>query len=149
MKKGKLIGRVGVQVSDDTGSEYISYRLHVFAKAEHALVHLRYTAQANRGEDCAYALALDGGQSLRLDAWEAQDGLALAARLHSVYLNQSAPRARLIDGKAVLDECELSRFLQGAEKLGLHVSRFTESGKAYDWARALDEEAANANPLSA
>lgn len=127
--------------TESPASSYVSYRIHVFAATgEWQRAALGFSAQGNVGEDCAYALQLDYG--VKFADYDCEESLKLAGKLLAAWRKEEAPRARLIDGKPYLDNCELSRFLQASEKLGLHVSRFTNSSKGYDWARDIREEQA-------
>lgn len=130
-KSNKLIGRVSV-IESQSGN-YKAYSLYLRAKAgEFGEIRLNFTAQASLDyPDYAYAFKLDN--SLRFDDYSFSESLALLGKLQKLAKKQEAPRAVAYDGKAYLSHCELSQFLMACEKLGLHVSRFSESSKAYDW----------------
>jgi hypothetical protein len=131
----KILGRVGVSFSD-SASGFRAYHIRVVVQDPKGWspVKLSFTAQSSPGDhDRAYALQLSS--VLRLSSYSIDDDLAMIRKLYKAMQKESAPRAVLsTDGKAYLDNCEVARFLQGCEKLGLHVSRFSTVELARDWA---------------
>jgi hypothetical protein len=138
----KLIGRVAVYSKPSKGieSDFISHTLFVCAKTgEFTDTKLRFGAQSNADSpDRAYAFKVENLPDLT--DYDFPEAIALLAKLQKAMVREKAPRAILLDGKPYLDHCELARFLMGAEKLGLHVSRFDTWGAAYDWSRDLRSE---------
>ncbi len=139
MSRKKLVGRIGVAVIKD--ARYVEFNLAVKVKnGYYSRCFLKLHAQADADcPDRAYALQISGG--VRFDDYEFTDTMKLANQLYAAMKKESAPRAILgSDGKPYLANCELSQLLQGAEKLGLHVSRFESWREAYDWAEKIAEE---------
>jgi hypothetical protein len=136
MSRKKMIGRVGVAVSKDS---HVCFKLSVQVRlSEYRPIRLRFTAQANLEDaDRAYSLQLDS--TLRLADHDFDDALQLVAILRKAMLKEKAPRAVLVDGRAMLDDCELAQFLQACEKLGLHVSRFETWNAAFEWASQSED----------
>lgn len=129
----KMVGRVAVKVSE--GNPIRTYTVSFRVNAgEYSWAEFKMTCQDN-GDDCAYALTL----SMRMDQ-PSSEALAIASRIFKASEKEQAPRARMLDGKAFLDQCALARLLQASEKLGLHVSRFSEWSDAHHFlSDAVDE----------